>query len=226
MSPAYLVFDVDGTLVDSQHAIVAAMSAAFAALGLDAPAREAVLGVVGLSLEPAIARLLPEAPPSLHGELAAAYKAAYLDLRARGAAAQPLYPGAAALIRRLAAGPVLLGVATGKSRRGAEAVLDLHGLRGHFQSIRTADDGPGKPHPFMLEQAMGDVGAAPSDTVMIGDTVYDIEMARAAGARALAVSWGYHARAALEQAGAEAVAGHFDEIVPLAGALLGRPLAA
>lgn len=220
MSLVYLVFDCDGTLVDSQHAIVAAMTEAFVAEGFRPPHREAVLSVVGLSLAPAIAHLLPDEPAARHAHLAEAYKSAYLSLRARGEVAQPLYPGAKRTVEALAKGDALLGVATGKSRRGAEAVLDMHGIRRHFQSVRTADDGPGKPDPHMLKLAMRDVGADARETVMIGDTTYDVEMARAAGAGALGVAWGYHAPAALERAGAHAVVDSFAAIEDAAARIL------
>ena len=107
---------------------------------------------------------------------------------------------------------VCLGVATGKSRRGLEATLQRHGLAGRFVTLQTADDGPGKPHPRMLQAAMHDVGAEAHETVLIGDTVYDIEMAANAGTPALGVAWGYHPAEELTQAGARRVLGHFAEL--------------
>lgn len=198
------IFDMDGTLVDSDTHIAAAMAEAFAAEGLPVPSREAVRGVIGLSLPQAIARLArdpgrPGAPgDAALARLAEAYKAAYLRLRATLRDASPLFPGIGALLGRLAARDgLLLGVATGKSRRGLDAVLDLHGIRGHFLTCQVADDHPSKPHPAMLDAAMSEAGAAAADTVMVGDTTFDLDMARAAGLRAVAVSWGYHDAAAL-----------------------------
>ncbi len=103
-------------------------------------------------------------------------------------------------------------MATGKARRGLLAVLEQHGLETRFATLQTADVGPGKPHPAMLERAMAEVGVAPSDTVMIGDTSFDMLMARSAGASAIGVSWGYHPVAELEAAGAHSIVGHFNEL--------------
>jgi len=212
MSLTFLVFDCDGTLVDSQHAITTAMTQAFEENGHTPPAHHEILSVVGISLQPAIARLLPSHGDDAHEVLAETYKEVFSAMRARGDIGEVLYEGAREAVQRLAAGDSLLGVATGKSRRGAENVLREHGLRDHFISIRTADDGPGKPNPHMLHLAMGDVGAAPHETIMIGDTTYDMEMARAAGAGALGVSWGYHDAGALHASGAHHVIDTFDDL--------------
>lgn len=199
-----VVFDVDGTLIDSQAHIVAAMAAAFAHAGLALPPRAEVLGIVGLSLPVAIARLAPAAPPDVLAEMLSAYKDAYTANR--DATTAPAYPGAMAALQALAAEPeTLLGVATGKSRRGLNHLFDLHGLHGLFQTTQVADDHPSKPHPSMLLAALRDTGIGPGAAVMIGDTSYDMEMARAAGLRAIGVAWGYHAGSALRAAGAQCV---------------------
>ena len=213
----YLVlFDVDGTLIDSQHMIVAAMSRAFLARGREAPERAATLGVVGLSLEVAMARLLGRAEIDDEARaLASAYKDAFFELRTSAAHQEPLYPGARAALDRLTArDDVLLGLATGKSRRGVRAILDLHDLHGRFVTIQTADENPSKPHPAMILKALAETGVAPERAVIIGDTTYDVEMAEAAGIAALGVSWGYHAVSALERAGAARVLDRFDDLHP------------
>lgn len=192
-----VIFDVDGTLVDSQADILAAMAAAFAAVGLPAPDRATVLGIVGLSLEVAMARLAPDAD---HAVMVQAYKDAYMTLRAQTGAAQssPLYPGVRETLARLQAAPdVLLGVATGKSKRGLDKLIEAHALEGIFMTRQVADFHPSKPHPSMILQAMAEAGALPQDTVMIGDTSFDMDMAAAAGVQGLGVSWGYHPVAAL-----------------------------
>ncbi|MDO5641657.1 MAG: HAD-IA family hydrolase [Paracoccus sp. (in: a-proteobacteria)] len=195
-----VVFDVDGTLIDSQALILAATGAAFQAQGLPPPARGAVLSIVGLSLPLAMARLAPGLDEAGCQALTQAYRAAFLG--GRLADEPPLYPGARACLDALAARDDLaLAVATGKSRRGLEAALDQHGLRGHFVSLRSADSHPSKPHPEMLLTACADAGVAPGDAVMVGDTEFDMDMARAAGTSAIGVAWGYHPAQALAAMG-------------------------
>ena len=206
MSNRLAVFDCDGTLVDSQHSICSAMTMAFEGEKLVAPDRTTILSVVGLSLPLAIARLLPEAEADFHDHLSESYKRAFQQMRRDNAVSEPLYPGIAELIRQLDADGWLLGVATGKSDRGLNLCLSHHGIHAHFVTLQTADRHPSKPHPSMLLTAMADAGAVPETTVMIGDTSYDIDMAQAAGARALGVGWGYHPPADLIAAGAHAVA--------------------
>lgn len=198
-----VVFDVDGTLVDSQADILGAMSRAFEVEGLEAPHRDAVLSIVGLSLEVAVPKLAPTLEPVQHSRIVEGYKAAYFELRQQKGAAEssPLYPGALATLDRLGArDEVLLGVATGKSRRGLDKLLAGHGLTGRFVTEQVADHHPSKPHPAMLHAALAETGVEAQDAVMIGDTSYDMEMAQAAGLRAIGVSWGYHDRAQLAAA--------------------------
>jgi phosphoglycolate phosphatase len=210
-----IVFDCDGTLVDSQHMILAAMTSAYGAHGLPLPAREVLLSVIGLSLIEAFKSLGAGLEGFPAESVAAHYRDAFHAMRASGAPVEPLYPGAADAIAELAQrGDVVLGVATGKSQRGVRLVLGHHGLLDHFITIKTADDAPSKPHPEMVRAAMKDAGADPQNTVVVGDTVYDMEMARAAGASGIGVTWGYHPRAALEGAGAVAVIDRFANLVP------------
>ncbi|WP_010137513.1 HAD-IA family hydrolase [Oceanicola sp. S124] len=189
-----VIFDVDGTLSDSLGEIRAAMAEAFDEIELTLPSRDEIKRIIGLSLDQAMVLLAPEVPASTHARLVAAYKAAYQRNRlAAGPEHSPLFPGMKALVRRLAGeDETLLAVATGKSRRGLEALLDVHGLRGYFQSIQVADDHPSKPHPSMILTALAETGVAPARAVMIGDTRYDIDMAQAAGVASIAVGWGYH----------------------------------
>lgn len=197
-----VVFDMDGTLIDSQAMIVAAMDAAWAGEGLAPPPRATTLSIVGLSLPVAMARLAPDLPEGRRERLVAGYKAAFTALRATELA--PLYPGARVAVEALAARPgTVLGIATGKSRRGLDHVLDAHGLRGHFATAQVADDHPSKPDPSMLRAAVREAGAARA--VMVGDTTFDIDMARAAGLPGIGVAWGYHPPADLRAAGAELV---------------------
>jgi phosphoglycolate phosphatase len=213
------VFDCDGTLVDSGHNICLAMEECFARADLPPPPRERTRRVVGLSLVEAMRAMMPEAEPHVHAALADDYKRAFQQLRGRGLVEEPLFEGVVELIEALEAGGWLLGVATGKSDRGLAFCLDHHGLSQRFITLQTADRHPSKPHPSMLEQAMVDAGAGPATTLMIGDTSYDIMMARAAGATAIGVAWGYHEAEELVAAGADYVASHPADIATFVKAL-------
>lgn len=203
------LFDCDGTLVDSQANICRAMEDCFATARLDPPPREAIRRIVGLSLVPAIAQLLPQAEARQHELLAEDYKRAFHAMRSNGALdPEPLFDGVADAIETLDAKGWLLGVATGKSDRGLALILEHHGLAHRFVTLQTADRHPSKPHPSMIETAMAESGAAPETTAMIGDTSFDILMARAAGAHAVGVAWGYHTMHELQQAGAHHVVEH------------------
>lgn len=199
------IFDCDGTLVDSQHTICAAMDACFAGAGMAPPAPERTRRVVGLSLVEAMRALLPDSDAGLHGDMAERYKRAFQEMRAQGHVAEPLFTGISELLDALEADGWLLGVATGKSDRGLALCLAAHGLDGRFVTLQTADRHPSKPHPSMVDAAMAEAGAAPETTLMIGDTSYDVAMGRAAGATAIGVAWGYHEPQDLIDAGAHHV---------------------
>ncbi|MCM8729660.1 HAD-IA family hydrolase [Hephaestia sp. GCM10023244] len=201
------IFDCDGTLVDSQINICRSVEQAFAAHRIAPPPRVAIRRIVGLSLIEAMAVLLPEAQADDHIRLAETYKHIFSTLRANGGLAEePLFDGVAEALDVLEAEGWLLGVATGKSDRGLAHILATHGLSARFVTLQTADRHPSKPHPSMLEAAIAEAGAAPDTSVMIGDTSFDMAMARAAGTRAVGVAWGYHARDELTAAGAHAIA--------------------
>jgi phosphoglycolate phosphatase len=217
------VFDIDGTLVDSQAHICAAMDHCHDAAGLARLTRPEVLEIVGLSLREAFARLHPAVPEADRAVLVAGYKEAFGALRlSRGhAGASPLYPGVAAGLDRLAAAGHLIGAATGKSRRGLAAVFEAHDLARHFVTAQCADDHPSKPHPAMLEAALAEAGVTAGRAVMIGDTEYDIAMGRAAGMRTIGVAWGYHAPPRLTAAGADALAADFAALEGLVAEMAG-----
>ena len=200
------VFDCDGTLVDGQDAICSSMEEAFATAGLEAPHRNRIRRVVGLSLPYALQELAPHAGEAVRAAIVEGYKRAFFDRRASGGLEEPLFEGMAELLARLSADGWLLGVATGKSDRGLHHCLEAHGIRDQFVTLQTADRHPSKPHPAMLEEALAEAGVTASDAVMIGDTSFDIEMAGAAGVAAIGVAWGYHEPRELLAAGAKGVA--------------------
>lgn len=190
-----VIFDVDGTLVDSQGAIVAAMTAAFQQAGLDVPERHRVMSIVGLSLDHAMFRLAPDVSADRRVELVEGYKSAYHQQRqTEGATAgSPLYPNALDVLQKLSRRTdVTMAVATGKSRRGLDALLDAHELTHMFATTQVSDDHPSKPHPSMIEAVLAATGCNRQQTVMVGDTSFDLQMANAANVASIGVSWGYH----------------------------------
>ena len=198
-----ILFDCDGTLVDSQGMILRAMEMAFENTGLIAPKPHHVRGVIGLSLAEAAERLGPELSAKEREMITEGYKNAFIHLRETGQTHEPLFPGMQNVLDTLLAEQTAMGVATGKSDRGMKKTIALHGLEAHFLTVQTSDRHPSKPHPSMVEEAMLDVGAAPETTVVIGDTSFDMEMAQNAGALAIGVDWGYHDGEILLDSGAK-----------------------
>jgi phosphoglycolate phosphatase len=206
------VFDCDGTLVDSQHVIVASMHAAFTSERLTLPDAEAVRRLVGLPLAEIVARLASAEDATRHARLVEAYRESFFALRQQPDHFEPMFEGCLAALDAIESAGWLLGIATGKTRRGLDAVLASHRLGKRFVTLQTGDLGPGKPHPAMLERALAETGATAADCVMIGDTTFDMEMARGAGVAGIAVSWGYHPAAELMAAGATALVERYDQL--------------
>lgn len=204
-----VLFDCDGTLVDSAGLIHGCMERTFAEAELPLPALDATRGVIGLSLDIAIARLLAREVDEAIGALVQRYKHHFVTMRAEPGFRENLYDGVSDLIGQLAArDDVLIGMVTGKSRRGVTAVFETHGFGAHFLTVRTADDCPSKPHPAMVLECCAEMGIDPADTLVVGDAIYDMQMARAARAGAIGVAWGYSSPDALRQHGAEEVLDH------------------
>jgi phosphoglycolate phosphatase len=207
------IWDVDGTLVDSRAVIQACMEAAFRETGLPPPDYDATRRIVGLSLVAGIAQL---APPDIGAArlefLVDAYRQTFTRLRADPALHEPMYDGALDVLDRLKQDGWLLAIATGKTHRGLDGLFAKHPIRSYFDTVWCADDGPGKPHPFMVEQSMRALGCAPSQSLMIGDAIHDIAMGRAAGVRSLGVSWGFGRADELHEAGADEVHHEFSTL--------------
>ena len=207
------VFDCDGTLVDSQANICVACERAFDGAGLVPPPRAEIRRIVGLSLVEAMQVLLPHADDAQHRVLATDYKNAFHAMRTSGELAdEPLFDGIAEILATLADDGWLLGVATGKSDRGLAHILAAHGITERFVTLQTADRHPSKPDPAMLLAAIAEAGVTPARTAMIGDTSFDMAMAKAANVRAVGVAWGYHAADELADAGADVVAESVPEL--------------
>ncbi|PLK23070.1 haloacid dehalogenase [Porphyrobacter sp. TH134] len=199
------VFDCDGTLVDGQADVCWAMDRAFARAGLAAPDPSAVRRIVGLSLPAAVRALAPALTDDQNQAVTEYYRSSFRARREEGLLDEPLYDGIADLLRDLRSTGWHLAVATGKSDRGLAACLATHGIADLFVSLQTADRHPSKPHPAMLEAALFEAGASREEAVMIGDTSFDMVMARSIGVAAIGVGWGYHAPPELLASGAARV---------------------
>ncbi|MGE0486557.1 MAG: HAD-IA family hydrolase [Gammaproteobacteria bacterium] len=186
-----VVFDLDGTLIDSAGRIVAAMQAAFDELDLDAPSTSEVRAVIGLELGAACAALLASNPRHRPAAIATAYRRHYVLL---GTVVTPLFDAARETLTALAGQGILLAIATGKSRAGLDRALAETAIAPYFVTTRTADDCPSKPHPGMLEEILTELDVAPARAVMVGDTTFDLHMAQAAGVPAIAATYGAHPR--------------------------------
>jgi phosphoglycolate phosphatase len=205
------LFDLDGTLVDSRQLIAQSMDEAFRKNGLDGCSYDQVRQIVGIELFEAIPMLLPpDYPADGAVRIGNDFREIFVRNRADGTHTESLYPGARELLERLDSEGWLLGVATGKPRRGLDHILDAHGLHGLFVTLNTSCTGPGKPNPRMVLEALGETGAEARHTVVIGDSSHDIRMALNARVRAAGVAWGFHTAEELAGAGAHSVHEDFD----------------
>lgn len=184
-----VVFDWDGTLMDSTSQIVAAATEAIAQLGLPTRSPEQIREIIGLGLKESWRHLFPELGQETFMPFVETYRDRFLSPAHQTAR---LYAGAAEVVAELAGRGFVLAVATGKSRRGLDRDLASTGLGRFMAGSRTADETRSKPNPDMLLELMDMLGAPAAETVMVGDTEWDLEMARRAGVNAVAVSYGAH----------------------------------
>ncbi|NLS05217.1 HAD-IA family hydrolase [Rhizobium sp. P32RR-XVIII] len=210
-----VLFDCDGTLVDSASLIHEVMARTFEHFGHERPAVAATKSIIGLTLDIAIARM--QGKPHVDDEaiaMTAHYKAIYMDVRQEPGMDVPLFAGIKPMIETLAEREdILIGAVTGKSRRGLVNILETHGFAPHFIVSRTADDCPSKPHPAMVTECCDEAGMSPADAIVVGDAIYDMQMAKAAGAKAIGVSWGYASVDDLIAGGADAIAYHPNDVL-------------
>lgn len=206
-----VIFDMDGTLIDSVALIVETVTNAFEAIHEPPPTETAIRAISGITAREAMGMLSPAASPERIEEILASYRSHYQQQA--GVGREPLFAGALEALDRLQQRPdTILAVATGKGYRGAVTLLERHSILERFHSVQTPDHNRGKPDPQMLETAMEKAGASRAETVMIGDTVHDMHMAKAAGVGAIGVAWGYHTVFDLNAAGADVVLEDFTQL--------------
>ncbi|MDX3930148.1 MAG: HAD-IA family hydrolase [Shinella sp.] len=200
-----VLFDCDGTLVDSVGLIHEVMARTFVHFGYPRPDVSRTKAVIGLTLDIAVARM--QGKEHVDDEalaMAAHYKTIFPGVRGEPGFQEPLFPGIAEVVARLSGDDdILVGAVTGKSRRGLNLICETHGFQKTFFVSRTADDCPSKPHPAMVTECCAEAGIDAVGTIVVGDAIYDMQMAKAAGAKAIGVSWGYASVPELVEAGAD-----------------------
>jgi len=203
-----IVFDWDGTVMDSTAVIANSIQSACRDLGLPVPSDEDARHVIGMGLVQALQHAVPEAPEHMYEPLADRYRHYFLAQDQN----IPLFAGAQETIEELHDAGYALAVATGKSRKGLDRVLDSSGLRRYFHASRTADETFSKPHPAMLQELMDELGMQPEEVLMVGDTTHDLQMAINAGVDAVGVTYGAHPEDQLRALSPRALLDDFHEL--------------
>ncbi len=196
MKYSLIVFDWDGTLIDSAGSIARCIQDAARDMALEVPDRQRASHVIGLGLHDSLRLAVPGLAADRYSEFASFYRKHFLARQD----SMLVFPGIRELLERLSRERAL-AIATGKSRKGLDRALDADGLRKFFSGSRCADETSPKPHPAMLLELMGEFSIDKSKTLMIGDTSHDLEMAKAAGVDALAVTYGAHPESGLRACG-------------------------
>ena len=211
-----IIFDCDGTLVDSQHAIISAMQEGARLCQLPVPLPEDIRHCVGMSLEHCVHHLYPDLSAADSARLVDSYKDLFQQQRLQPDYEEPLYPDTDQVIQTLGQQDhLILAVATGKARRGLIHTLEYHQLDSYFSILKTSDDGPGKPNPHILLQALDETGISAQNALMIGDTVYDMQAGQRAGCHTCGVTWGYHSEQDLRLKGANQIIHTYPELIQL-----------
>lgn len=213
-----VLFDCDGTLVDSAHVIHRCMKASFEDHGFTQPSLSETKSIIGLSLHDAIEILLKDQKTSQLDKMVQDYKDHFFKIRTQENLLEPLYDGIREMLDQLRLqDELILGVVTGKSKRGLLAILEGHGLNDYFMPLRTADDCPSKPHPAMVNECCAEVGIDASATYVIGDSTFDMDMANHANAISIGVDWGYASVAELQNSNANHIVNKPSEIIDIIG---------
>jgi phosphoglycolate phosphatase len=211
MTPSLIILDCDGTLVDSAGHIAAVFNEAIVTFGYAPLPPERIARIIGLSFDDALNHLLPGSSPDERARIIHAYRARYaVDAAGR----DPLFAGVRDFLDSVRHQGRHLAMATGKSRAGAMRIIAEHGLSDYFLSVKTGDVCRPKPHPEMLFQILDEMGIHPDRAIMVGDTTFDVAMARAAGIRAVGVGWGAHEADELLEAGAALVVPGLPDLAP------------
>lgn len=208
-----VMLDMDGTLIDTQALIVEHMMTTFAEARLPVPSPDEVRRIIGLSLPQAMLQLLGKQDIETADRLADRYRQHYRASLVSSEGREGLFPGARDALDQLRAQPgTILGIATGKGLNGVHRLTELHGIAGFFSTLQTPDHNPSKPHPGMMLRAMAETGADKAQTVIIGDTTFDMEMGKAAGTKTIGVTWGYHDAKELVGAGADILVDDYSQL--------------
>jgi phosphoglycolate phosphatase len=215
------VFDLDGTLIDSASSIVEGITACWQACGFPTLDPSQARRVIGLPWDRSMQVLLPGSGERELGLVRAYYEDVMAGRRAPPPRREPPFPGACETLAELADAGVLLAIVTSRGSHRVHEILASCGIANHFVTVKTVDHGPGKPNPFLLLRAMDEAGVTARQTLMVGDTTYDMLMACNARTAAVGVSWGVHDVHELEAAGADRVVGRFEDIPPLVRTLTG-----
>ena len=205
-------FDLDGTLLDSTSSIVTGVLACWQACGFPAPDKNHIRRIIGLPWEESICELLPGAGETEFAQIKAYHAEVASGERLRPSRQESLFPGIVEALDRVGEAGYLLSIITSRSSGRLQKLLEANGIGERFITLKTTDNGPGKPNPFLMNQTLSELGVVKENAVMIGDTTFDMIMARSAGTAAIGVSWGVHKPDELTQAGAHHVV---DEVLCL-----------
>jgi phosphoglycolate phosphatase len=214
-------FDLDGTLLDSASSIVTGVMACWEACGFALPDPEQVRRIIGLPWEESIVKLLPGAGEAEFAQIRSYHESVARGERPRPERTEALFPGVLEMLDAVEKSGYLLAIITSRSGGRLIELLESQDIRNRFVSLKTTDNGPGKPNPHLMMQTLSETGVDKNDAVMIGDTTFDILMACNAGTPSIGVSWGVHEPDELREAGAHHVASHVDDVLPALDRLTG-----